>query len=229
MSLRVNIIPPFKCEGWFELSPPFKLVSGKVYICEEIRSFEELARLGKKPLEEVYLKNGLTKEHYEEDKKLEASIVTLKPIGGQAVYVPSTYIISYPGMKGTGYTTKVLVMEVGLLPRNLNMSSLNTELADYIKKSIGVDALISEASHIYDGLLSPEDQVKLEKARRLAIENYVSKDQQIERATEQVTQLIDNNTKLAETVLAQAEYIRDLEAQLGLEPTVPEPETPAEP
>lgn len=207
MADRKSIVPPIKTEGWFELTPPFKLEEGKIYVCEEIRSFEELGRLGKNVLQDVYITNGLTESIYEEDKAAEAPIITLKPFGGAPVYVPSTYILTYPGMKGSGYATKLIVLEVGLVPASFDMSEMKVDIADYVKSKMGVDAAVSEANHIYDKTLSPAEQVALEKARRLAIENYIPKDQQIKTLQETNVEITAQRDALLEEIIKLREEL----------------------
>lgn len=185
-----HIVPPPKAEGWFELTPPFRLTEGKIYVCEEIRTFDELVRLGRDVLTDVYLPNGLSEKDYEDDFKKEASIVTLKPIGGEPYYVPSTFILTYPGMKGSGYSTKLIVLEVGLVPTAFSIEDLKVNLAEVVKDSIGVDAIVSEANQVNDKSLTPQQQVELEKARRLAIENYISPAKKVESLEERLQEVI---------------------------------------
>lgn len=218
-SLYPSIVPPFKTEGTFVVRAPFALEGGKIHICEEIRSFEELNRLGKNVLQTIYLANNLTEKMYLDDLAIETSIVTLKPIGGAPVHIPSTYIISYPGMKGSGYTTKVLVLEIGLMPLTYNIDDLKVELADHVKKSIGVDVAVSDANQIYDKQLSPSEQARLEKTRRLAMENYISKDERIETTTIANVELTKVNGLLSDTVISLNERIAELEALLPPEQT----------
>lgn len=194
--------PVIKSKGVFELKAPFTTVPGKVYVCEEIRTFEELSRLGWDVIEKVYKPVGLGASDSATDKGAGASIVTLKPPGGAPLYVPSTYINTYPGMSESDYEVRVLVVECGLLPNGYNTSKLRDEIKDLVKVSIGATANVMDAAQKYDGVLTPDEVAKLETARTSAIANYKSKDQEIAELQEQVASLQEKNQQLTDTIIS---------------------------
>ena len=200
MTVR-SLTPPVNATGLFEILTPYSLQSGLVYVCEEVRSFDELTRIGKKVFELYYEPVGLTRSDYERDVSVDAAIVTLKAGGDLPVYIPSTYILNYPGYESRGYENKIIMLEVGLLPVEFDISTLKTELADHTKSSLGVDASVYEGYHFYEGDLTAQQQADMEAARRLAQTNYKSKDQSIAELEAQTDLLLEQNKLLSETIV----------------------------
>lgn len=204
MTVR-SLLPPVNATGLFELLEPFKLEAGLVYVCEEVRSFDELTRLGKKVFSEYYEPLQLTEDEYKRDVELEAAIVTLKAGGELPVYVPSTYILNYPGFKNRGYENKIIALEIGLLPLGTDISTLKTELADHAKATLGIDANVYEANHLFENDLTAQQQADLERARRLAITNYIPKDVRIKNLEEQIDKLQQQNEALVAVIIQKEE------------------------
>lgn len=200
MTVR-SLIPPINATGLFEILEPYALEAGFVYVCEETRSFDELTRLGKNVLKEYYENVGLTEKEYQRDADLEAAIVTLKAGGELPVYIPSTYILNYPGFKSRGYENKIVAIEVGLLPVDVDITTLKKEIADHVKKSLGVDAIVHEANHLFENDLTPEQEADIERARRLAITNYVPKDQRIVELEAKNDLLQQQNLELTDAII----------------------------
>lgn len=195
-------IPVIKSKGVFEVKAPFATDPKQTYVCEEIRTFDELSRLGWDVVSKVYSPAGLGESEFSSDRSAGASIITLKPNGGIPLYIPSTYLLSYPGMSASDYEVRVLVVECGLLPRGFDTSKLREEIADLVKATLGATSHVMDSAHRYDGVLTPEEIAKLETARNNAVANYVSKDTKIKESSELIDSLTDKNNKLTETIIS---------------------------
>lgn len=195
-------IPVIKSKGVFEVKAPFSTDPKQTYVCEEIRTFDELSRLGWDVVSKVYAPVGLGVSDFNSDKSSGASIITLKPSGGVPIYIPSTYILSFPGMSASDYDVRVLVVECGLLPKGFNTTNLRKEIADLVKASIGATVQVMDAAHKYDGVLTPEEIANLETARNTAVANYTSKDSKIKELEGSVDELKDKNQALTDTIIS---------------------------
>lgn len=192
-----NLVPPINTKGMFEVRSPFSLKIGKVYVCEEIRTYDELSRLGVDVYNKVYVPAGLTVSDFNSDATKKASLITLKSSGGSPVYIPSTYIDKYPGMSPSDYEVTVIAVECGLLPDGYDLSTLKSEILDLTKATIGALPIVTVANHYYDGLIEPEEAAAMELARETAIATYTSKDTTITELTNAVTELTNKNDVLS--------------------------------
>lgn len=203
--VRGLITPPINTSGIFTLYTPFTLPTGVVYRCDAIRTFKELAKRGIDVFSTYYSPANLAESIYNEDAELGASIVTLVSATGEFYYVPNTYIQSYPGSAGVRYARKILVVELGLIPSTIDLDYFLPIMQDLVKKNIGVENTPSFVVAPYTGTVSHDQHVTLEASRRVAIQNYVSKDEQITKLTAQVTALQAANDKLMAVIAAHPE------------------------
>lgn len=170
--LRVPLTPPINTEGVFTCFAPFELDPNLVFKCEAIRSFPELERRGFNVYEDFYASRDLDESIWEEDALVGASILTLKAVDGTVVFVPNTYLESYPGMAGIKYNHNVMVIDVGLVPTTIDVLRVASELEDLTKKTLGVDAKVRVDKITYEGNIDHHKHVQMETARRVALNNY---------------------------------------------------------
>ena len=203
--VRGLITPPINASGIYTLYTPFSVPTSVVYRCDAIRTFKELAKRGIDVFTTYYSPLNLAESIYNEDALLGASIVTLVSATGEFYYVPNTYIQSYPGSSGVRYDRKVLVIELGLMPTTIDLDYFVPIVQDLVKKNVGVDNTPSVVIAPYSGTVTHDQHVTLEASRRVAIQNYVSKDEQITKLQAQVTALQAANDKLMAVIAAHPE------------------------
>jgi hypothetical protein len=205
--IRKCITPPINASGIYTAYAPFTLPLNIVYRCDAIRTFKELAKRNIDVYTTYYAPFNLAENIYNEDAQLGASIVTLVSATGEFYYVPNTYIQSYPGSAGVRYDRKIMVVELGLMPSTIDLDYFIPIVQDLVKKNVGVENTPSVVIAPYNGTMSHDQHVTLEASRRVAIQNYVSKDEQIVKLQAQVTALQAANDKLMAVIAAHPELV----------------------
>lgn len=203
------LTPPINTSGIFTLYLPFTLAAGVVYRCSAIRTFTELEKRGIDVYKTYYKANGIGEDTYKIDLGLKASIVTLVSGAGEEVYVPNTYIESYPGDSGVRYSRNVMVIDVGLVPESTDLSYMKALLVDLIKHNTGVDSVAEIVTAPYTGSVSHDQHVTWETARRAAIQNYVPLVEQLTAANAKIALLQEQNEELLGVISNHPELFTD--------------------
>ncbi len=148
----MGMTPSIRQRGRYTLKLPWVADPGKIYECEAIRSFDDLAKLNVDVYETFYLPAGLQNGQvyagvpfsFESEKSADANIVTLRSQDGDYIYVPDTYILSLPDMSGVHYDQIVLSMNLGAVPAYLDLSALKTDVGNLAEAMIGKDVTVLE-------------------------------------------------------------------------------------
>lgn len=128
----VYVYPGLKGEFKFK-SPVSEKVPKMVYIVTSIRSIKELEDSIEKPLETIYAPIGLNKVHMEEDIKNKIDIIVLTdPTGVNYTYVPLDMISEAPKVDGVPYADRMLAVNLGKLPVDLDLSNVMDIIKDKI-------------------------------------------------------------------------------------------------
>lgn len=143
-------LPAMNAKGRFVLKAPFEAKPNVVYEVTAIREFSDLYFQGVDVYREFYLKVGLedgvtvNKEEFNFSKEVSQypSIVTLEGSDRSIIYVPSTYIVSFPEVNEvTKYSRLILSMDIGMLPDSLNLDSVLKEVSDLVSKRVGINVV----------------------------------------------------------------------------------------
>lgn len=200
--VRVPRTPPIYAEGIFVCYPPYDSVVdiNTVYIVEAIRSFPEMERRKRDVFAEVYEPHKLSETIYKEDAAAHAAIITLKAVDGTLLFIPNTYIESYPGMAGLEYSRNVVIVDVGMIPSTIDLKLLVADLQDVITKNVGatVDSVVDTMR--YEGNITHEEHVALETARRLKIQQHIPLQQQVDEATQRTDEMQRQMDELVELI-----------------------------
>lgn len=166
MSTRMT--PPFGVTGLWRLKSPFVAKPAKQYTCSAIRSFTELRLMSIDVYDYCYKEKELPTSAYEEDLKAGASIVVLIGTDGERIYVPDTYIESYPDLNIGNFKRFILSCEVGVLPAETKLDHLATEIQSQVSKKLGRTVRVET----YIGDINPESlnptELKREENNRIA-------------------------------------------------------------
>jgi hypothetical protein len=162
--------PPLLARGIYQLKAPYMASPTKVYICYAIRSFKDLYELGKDVYSEFYSPYGLSQADFSADREENAAIITLISEDNQIVYVPDTYILSYPDMGDVGYQRVILSVDFGILPDYLSFDYTKQELAGVGSKVIGKAPDIELHVAPISGAVTPDQHETLESSRLANIE-----------------------------------------------------------
>ena len=154
-----NLIPPIGTKGIFVLEEPFqqRLVEKVAYTCQAVRSIRDTIASGSDPFSEYYEPFELSKEQYEGDVANGAAIVSLQSGVGDWLYVPSTFIKSYPDMNGVMYTPIVLGISLGAVPDEMNLSALKSDIEALVRDTIGINSTVKSVVAGLPTLVPQED------------------------------------------------------------------------
>lgn len=202
--MATKFTPMMYARGIYELKKPWNAVSTKIYTCIAIRSFEDIYKQGEdvyKIYYENYLRdgesvNGITFNFADEAAQL-PNICTLRGEDNELLYVPDTYILSFPNTTMVPYSNVVLGLSLGPLPDELDLINVTAMLKDSVIKYFGVTPAVNVMRLPMSSNPSPEEHEQLELVRQGAINNNESIEQRLESAL----RLID----------VQREYISQLE------------------
>ena len=188
--------PPLLTKGRYQLKAPFSADATKIYICKAIRSFADIYELGRDVFTSYYEPKGLTQTEFEADRQEKANIITLMTESqDEVIYVPDTYILSYPNMNDISYSRIVLSLSFGALPDYLSLENAQDQIAGVASDIIGKepDVALHKAPHAE--AITPSEHETLEANRLAAIEN-----RQTEYA--RIQELQDQNDALQQRVNA---------------------------
>lgn len=179
MNARIPLTPPINTRGLFTVFVPYVVEATTVYRCTAIRTFDVLVSLGIDVFEDFYAPFDLTEDDYQADFDVRASIVTLVSSDGVHLYIPNTFIESYPGMNGLDYQRKLFVMDLGLLPKHLDVSNMIPDVVEVISKVVGVSATCEYVEVPYIQSITQSEHVLLEGVRLTAIKGTIPMAQRV--------------------------------------------------
>jgi hypothetical protein len=164
-----GITPPLLTKGRYTLVAPFVALPTVLYTCNAIRTFDECLVSGVDVLNGVYIAAGLTKVEYDRDYKAGKKIVTLMSDTETPIYVPDSYIESFPNFDAAPYSHIVCSLDFGALPDFLSLSNLQLEIAALASDVVGKEPVVKIHRAPSTGLVTPEQHEIAEVARQAAI------------------------------------------------------------
>lgn len=196
--------PPLHAKGVYTLAAPWTTVSDAVYECIAIRDFADFQDRGESVFQRFYVPKGLAQSVYDADLAQDAHIITLVSETSPTIFVPDTYIESFPDVSGVAYKRIVLSLLLGPLPDTVDLTHLKASLGDLASDITGVVAEVNEHVAPYAGVVSADQHATLEAARQAAITNRTT-----DRATVLTQQTLINAQ--AARILALEDVIRQLQ------------------
>lgn len=194
--------PPYKSTGRFTVRDPFTIDDKSEYRCDSIRSLDEILALGLDPMQLYYAPLQLGDTEYQSDYAEGASIITLTSVTAPTLYIPDTYITSYPLLQGVPYRHAILSMSLGMVEESLDLSFLVEQLQNVGSDVIGITPEVKIHIGATTGIVDQPQHEALEQVRQAAIKvrdsDYVQK-----------LELQRQNVLLHETINALQQFIRD--------------------
>ena len=161
-----RITPPFGVTGFWKLREPYRAKPAKTYTCTAIRSFVELELININIHYNYYAPHELGIENYQRDLALGASLVVLLGTDGERIYVPDTYIESYPDMDIGNFRRFILSCELGTLPVNTPTDHLTSAISAIVQEKLGRAVTVNTyIGPITPNGLTPTDLKREENAR----------------------------------------------------------------
>jgi hypothetical protein len=157
---------------------------------------------GVDPYEAFYKPHGITQQAYEQDVTNLANIVTLMSDTQPLVYVPDTYIESYPDVTAVPYRHIVLSMSLGAVPDSLVLDDLTTKIEELIEANIGITGTVTihQAGTTAKGIEQGTHRT-LESNRLARIENNTTDHAKVLTAQAELERLREQMATLEQIVL----------------------------
>lgn len=167
----MSVTPPIGASGIYRLKAPFSslLRPNVSYRCVSIRRFNDIAEQGVDPYEEYYKPYGLTEQKYIADAQAKEAIVSLVTDADHWVYVPTSYIESYPNQGGFPYQGLVLGVPLGPVPTYMDLTAVRLAIIDIVRDMLGIAVNPSYVAVTELEYLNQSDHDRLEAARAKAM------------------------------------------------------------
>ena len=138
------IIPTIGMKGLIKFKEPFdKDEFKKKYEVIAIRDLIDYYNNNEDPLNNIYLRYGLTQEDYDNDIKAKVPIITLRTEGNKLTYVPANRILSLPQAYGVEYKQRVISVNLGMIPETISLNDIQVDIQDLVKDSLGIKPGVS--------------------------------------------------------------------------------------
>lgn len=166
-------IPDIYTKGKFELKFPFVAKPNVMYKVIGIREFSDLYIRGVDVYKQFYdavgLRNGVEVNGSVFDFNVEAAlkpvIITLEGTDDSIIYVPSTYMLSYPIEGDVKYSRVVLTADLGALPDSISIDSILEDVEELISARFGIVSTVKIARAYSDRQPSVLEHLILEDSR----------------------------------------------------------------
>jgi len=157
--------------GRYVTKTPFTVDATQVFTCHAIRSFKDIYERGIDVFTTFYKPVNLTDVEFQQDRSENAHIITLISEDNQVVYVPDTYILSYPDLNAVTYQRVVLAVDLGALPDYVDLSGIDTSIREIVDNSIGCTSEVKVGIAPTTGIVGVNDHETKEAARLNRITN----------------------------------------------------------
>lgn len=130
--------------AFIKVSPPFNITLGDSIIKVTIISKELLNEISTyNPLEAIYKPYGLSSSDYTAAVESNAvEIVTFKDCKGNIYRIPTQAITLYDKEDVTEYVEKMMMVNLGIHPNDIDLSDLQEEIRVLVQSRIGVNPQI---------------------------------------------------------------------------------------
>lgn len=206
-----NVIPPPGASGLFLLRVPFVANSNIVYHVAAIRSFEDLISRGIDPVALVYTPVGLTDAAYQEDLAAGALVISLLSPTTKPLYVPTTYIDSYPNMGTVPHSWIVATISCGMQADAYDTTRLAQAIQRAVSDDTGVESIVTFARAPTADAITQEQYVANLNARNAAIKNRSTTYADLLASQAREANLRQSNTALLDMIEQLQQRIDELE------------------
>lgn len=200
----MGIVPTLNSSGQFTVQSPFKLVDGVSYTCIANRKFKDLLNQQVAVWDRYYSPYGLTQEQYNQDLKDEAVLVTLFSDDAPTVYIPSTYILSYPDASATTFRHRVLSCSLGAIPDSLALDDFLQKVRALASDVVGIEPTVALHSVTLSTVVTKEVAEAFEAARQARINNRTTEHAQLLASQEENAILRQRNQMLEELLVQKS-------------------------
>lgn len=186
-----KLTPPLGAFGKYELKAPWTTVANIAYKCVSLRRVEEIVKSGKDIYETFYKPMGLESKVADEDILKGVVFVGLLGTDGSRIYVPDTYIDSYPDQSSITYDYTVMSVDLGPQPSDMDLTSLIDEFKFIARDHTGIDVdniIVHIGRAQSNTMLTQEQHIAANDARMLKISNTPPTVTQLQEKDERIRQ-----------------------------------------
>lgn len=187
-----TIIPTIGARGIWTLLDPYTtvLAPGVVYACTGLRTIADVQAAGIDPYATYYNPTGtpIDRTKYDQDVAAGVMIVSLLSDDGNTVYVPTTYIKSFPAAGGVPYSVICLAVELPAIPEYVDLSAIKQIIADRVMDTIGVTCTVTEVKLSNTTLIDQQTSKGYEAARQANISNKTTDNAKLMAVSAQLQQ-----------------------------------------
>lgn len=139
------VLPTVGSSGYYELRSPLNtlVVIGERYTCQAIRRISDYLANNEEVKQLVYTDQGIETD-FDADADKDAYILSLQSDKGHWIYVPASYIVSYPIVNGIPYRSIMIGLSLPSMPADRDLSFLEADLSNLITDSLGVVPVIRQ-------------------------------------------------------------------------------------
>lgn len=193
--------------GKFELITPFEAKPNVTYTVSAIREFSDLYIRGIDVYRQYYVVEGIKNGteingkvfEFSEEAKLKPTIITLEGNDDTVIYVPSTFVKSYPIKNDVPYSRLILSADLGMLPDSVKLEAILDDVRELIIARFGVLANVDVVRGFADRQPTPEEHQLLEQSRLGMVKNHInnySETVRLKEALAQANETVDVMSKI---------------------------------
>lgn len=182
--------------GFYSFVDAFVSFSNLKLKCLKVSKISELTK-DVNVYKEVYLANELNESIYEEHLEIDEPIALFELTDGDERYIPVSFINSLVKTSSVLYQEKMLLVNLGILPKDLNIEHLKNEISLLASNLVGKDHEISEIYDDVEELITEEKHKELEDIRLVNVSRSENPYKEIARLKEEVEQLKIENLGLS--------------------------------
>lgn len=202
--MALGPIPPLGTKGIYVLDSPFDsaIQVKELYECAAVRTFIDLENNGSNIFKTYYAPYGLLESDFIRDRDQGHILITLVSPKYPPVYVPSSYLKTFPSIVSKKYNQVILSLSLGAVPDDVILEPTIQAIQSVVSDHIGVTVNINVGVMPLTDAVSQEEHLILEAARQGAI---------TVRETDyaRVHDLTDQNTALVEQIALLEQIIKD--------------------
>ena len=225
--MSTPLTPPYGARGIYTLGGPWATQAPPqvVYTCIAIRSFEDIYNENLDVFGTYYQPMGLTQTAFTADTAANANIITLQADskdptqlfgGSSTIYVPDTYITSYPNQAVYTYQRIVLSADLGSLPDTLDCTELSNQVSTLCSNLIGVNAAVLINKAPTTNSVTATENAALEAARLGAITLNTSEHARLISAQNQIALLTAKLTAIMQAMAKSAVFPPPLMSSMSI-------------
>lgn len=198
----MGIVPPLNLSGTYTVKAPFVLVAGVSYSCIAQREYKDLVINNVSVYDRFYSPYNISRAEYEADVKNNAVMITLFSDDAPTVYIPSTYITSYPDLSAVTFRHRVLSISLGAVPDTMPLEDFISKVASLTSDVIGVVPTVTQHSVSLSTTVSTQAANAFEAARQARIKDRTSEHAQLLAAQSENNDLRQRNALLEQALIA---------------------------